>query len=230
MHIYFYTIMTATLLIIWILLYIFLPQCRRSMFWTSWPFASGGPLGEYWFRSDYWHPPYLIDIIIGNWHFGIEDYFATFALIGIFVAIFEVLALKKGLISTPTISGKTYLRLKFWGIICIVLILFGSLAGLNSMAATLIIFTVLAIIMQYRQWKIFWLSTITAVIFTFFWWIFYYAFFIFIFPDAIETYWKLNNTWGIMITEIPIEEFIWAFLTSLFLAPIYRICSTKNLF
>src|SRR3990170_753169 len=116
---YFYTIMSLTLCIIWVALYFFLPQCRRSMFWTSWPFASGGPLFEYWHRSDYWHPPYLIDFVIGNWHFGIEDYVTAFSVIGISTAIFEILALRKGLASIPSINAKTYFGIKFWGIACI---------------------------------------------------------------------------------------------------------------
>src|SRR3990172_1210492 len=186
--------MSLTLCIIWVALYFFLPQCRRSMFWTSWPFASGGPLFEYWHRSDYWHPPYLIDFVIGNWHFGIEDYVTAFSVIGISTAIFEILA------------------------------------GLNSIVALFIAFATLTILMQHRHWNIFSLAFISAVIFTVFYWLYYFIFFELFFPSAISTYWKLGNTWGIMITGIPIEEFIWAFLTCLFLAPVYRLCATIPIF
>jgi len=227
---YFYTIMSLTLCIIWVALYFFLPQCRRSMFWTSWPFASGGPLFEYWHRSDYWHPPYLIDFVIGNWHFGIEDYVTAFSVIGISTAIFEILALRKGLASIPSINAKTYFRIKFWGIACIGLILIAIFAGLNSIVALFIAFATLTILMQHRHWNIFSLAFISAVIFTVFYWLYYFIFFELFFPSAISTYWKLGNTWGIMITGIPIEEFIWAFLTCLFLAPVYRLCATIPIF
>lgn len=227
---YFYSIMAFVSLIIWILLYNYSVESRRPIFWTSWTFAAGGPICEYWNRTDYWHPPYLIDIIIGNWHFGIEDFIFTFSIIGISAAIFEKLAIKKGMPSLPGLSKSTYLKLKFWGVIGIGLFLFTVTVGLKSIAAIILTFVILSFIIQYKYWNIFLLAIGSAVIFTVLYWLYCIIFLVITFPHAIETYWKLNNTWGIMITGIPIEEFMWAFIACLFTGPIYRVCSTKTWF
>lgn len=227
---YFYTICSLSFLIIWIVLYIFLPQHRRSIFWTSWNFAPAGPIAEYWLYSDYWHPPYLIDIIFKNWHFGIEDYVLTFTMAGISSAIFEILASRKGLETIPKISSKTYWKMKFWGFIGFIIMIFSSMLGLYSIYAITLTLGIIIILIQYKYLNIFALAIVSAVIFTFLYLLYYVFFLLPVFPGVIEKYWNLQNTCGITWIGIPIEEFIWAFLACLFAAPVYRICSTKTLF
>ena len=227
---YFYTISSFFFLAIWFVLYIFLPQCRRSIFWTSWNFAPAGPITEYWHYSEYWYPPYLVDIIIGNWHFGVEDYILAFSIAGISSAIFEILAFKKGLENIPAVSAKTYFKMKFWGVIGFGLMIIIASVGLNSTIAIILTMAIVALIIQYRHLNIFSLAIRGAVIFTIIYWLYFIILLIPIFPSVIKTYWNLKNTCGIRLTGIPIEEFIWAFFACLFAGPVYRVCSTKTLF
>lgn len=230
MHSYFYAIGSLSFLIIWIAIYIFFPKHRRSMFWTSWNFAPAGPVSEYWLYSDYWHPQYLIDIRIYNWHFGIEDYLFTFATAGISAAMFELIASRENFIAIPKVSPKTYFKMKFWGFIGLIIMIFISMLGLNSINANIVTVGIVIILIQYKHLNIFVLAVVSAVIFTFFYLLYYIFFLLPLFPGVIEKYWNLQNTFGIAWMGIPIEEFIWAFFSCLFAGPVYRICSTKTLF
>ena len=230
MQSYFYAIWSLSFLIIWVALYIFLPKHRRSMFWTSWNFAPAGPVSEYWLYSDYWHPNYVIDIRIFNWHFGIEDYLLVFATAGISAAIFELIVSRENFAVIPEVSPKTYFKMKFWGFIGFVIMILMYLIGLNAFNANTLTVVIVTILIQYRHLKIFLLSFLSAIIFSFFYLLYFILFLLPIFPGLIEKYWNLENTFGIMWKGIPIEEFIWAFSACLFAGPIYRICSTKTLF
>jgi hypothetical protein len=56
---------------------------------------------------------------------------------------------------------------------------------------------------------------------------FYFFFLVFIFkplfPDAFETIWNNEGNSGIALFKVPVEEFAWAFLNTLFIGPVYRV-------
>jgi hypothetical protein len=230
MHSYFYAIWSLSFLIIWVALYIFFPKHRRSMFWTSWNFAPAGPVAEYWHYSDYWHPKFLIDIQIANWHFGLEDYIITFSIAGVSAIFFETFASKRKLPNIPHVTPKTYFKMKMWGIVGLLLMLLICSTGLNSISAIILTMFIVAIVTQYGYWDIVLLAFFSTIIFTILYSALLIFLFIVVFPGVIQMYWNLENTMGITLMGIPIEEFIWAFFACLFAGPVYRICSTKTLF
>lgn len=230
MQSYFYATWSLSFIIIWVVLYIFFPKHRRSMFWTSWNFAPAGPVSEYWLYSDYWHPQYLIDIRILNWHFGIEDYLFTFAAAGISSAIFEIFASVENFPVIPKVNRRTYFKMKFWGFIGFVIMILMTMTGLNAFNATTFTVVLVTTLIQFKYLKIFRLSIISAIIFTILYSLYFIFFLLPLYPGLIEKFWNLENTLGIFWMGIPIEEFIWAFSSCLFAGPVYRVCSTKTLF
>ena len=226
---YFYAVLASIFIVIWMALYFLIPRARLAMFWTSLLCAPAGPISEYWHIVDYWHPTYLVDIAIGRWRFGLEDFLSAFAVAGISTVIFESLALRRGWAELPRISFRTLLRITLRGGVCLSLMaLLASGFGMNSIYAIILSMAISSLLMLFGRWEVFLLSIPTAVTLAFLLYLSYIVLFIFIFPRGIETFWNLEVTWGIRLTGIPIEELLWAFVTGLFAGPIFRVCSGKE--
>lgn len=229
MFAYAYAVITLAFIVIWTALLVLLPRSRPAIFWTSLIFAPAGPVGEYWLIPDYWHPIYLIDIAVGSWHFGFEDYLITFAVAGISAGIFESLALRRGFAELPRTSFGTLLRMFGWGVVgFFLMLLLVSGVGLNSIHAILLIVMIASLLMFFGRWKILSLIVPISVIFGLFVWLFYVVFFLPIFPGVIQALWNLENTWGIMLAGVPMEELLWAFTAALFAGPVFRVSSTRS--
>ncbi len=229
MFTYAYAVGTLTFIVIWVALFVLLPRSRPAIFWTSLIFAPAGPISEHWLIPDYWHPIYIMDIAIRSWHFGLEDYFITFAVAGISAGIFESLALRRGFAELPRVSFGTLLRMFGWGVVGIFLMaLLVSGFGLSSIHALLLIVMVLSLLMLSRRWNIFLLIIPISVIFGLLFWLSYVVFFLPTFPGVILALWNLENTWGIMLAGVPMEEPLWAFTVALFTGPVFRISSTRS--
>ncbi|MFQ5925107.1 MAG: lycopene cyclase domain-containing protein [Dehalococcoidia bacterium] len=188
-----------------------------------------GIISEFWFIPEYWHPIYLLDIAVGGWRFGLEDFLITFAVAGIAAGIFEGLALRRGFAELPRVSRRTLLRMIGWGVVGLFLmVLLASGLDMNSMHAVLLIVMILSLLMLFGRWKIFPLVIPIAVIFGLLYWLFCVVFFLPIFPGVIQAFWNLENTWGIMLAGVPIEEPLWAFTTALFTGPVFRVSATRS--
>ena len=75
--------MTAFYMVIWVIIFVFLPRSRPAILWTSIMLALAGPVAEYWLIPSYWNPLFLVHISYKSWNFGIEDFLITFAIAGI---------------------------------------------------------------------------------------------------------------------------------------------------
>jgi len=224
---YFYSISAVFFFLSWVIIYFFFPAHRKSIFWTSWNFAPAGPISEYWHYGEYWHPPYIIDFVIGKWHFGIEDYLFTFSLTGISVFIFEVIAARNKLEDIPPVNKTTYVKMKTWGVLGLIIMIITTSTGLASITSIITTLLIVTILVQYSHKKIFIIALSSSLIYVFIYWIYFSVILLRLFPSVIDSYWNLENLMGINLTGIPVEEFIWCFSAGLFTGPVYRICSTK---
>jgi hypothetical protein len=73
---------------------------------------------EHAFRADLCLSNYIYDEQEGQRlnpyrHFGLEDYFTAFAVTGIMVGVFKVLALRKGFCEQPHVSSRILLQMGF---------------------------------------------------------------------------------------------------------------------
>lgn len=46
-------------------------------------------------------------------------------------------------------------------------------------------------------------------------------------PQAFQEFWNLEQTCGLAVLGVPVEEFLWVGETMLFAEPLLRICSPR---
>ncbi len=227
MYSYAYIIITATFIIIWVILFIFLPRSRPAILWTSLMLALAGPVAEFWLIPSYWRPLFLVHISYRNWNFGIEDLLITFAMAGISAGLFESIALKTGFAALPRVNGKALLRILAVCVLGFLLMIFlVSVLRLYPIHALLLAVIIPSGLMLYGKWKIISVIVPAATICGFLFWLFYVLLVFPIFPGLMQAWWNLDTTFGIGFLGVPIEEMLWAFTTVLFAGPVYRICSS----
>jgi hypothetical protein len=199
------------------------PKERNVIFWSSLACGPAGPISEYWHRADYWHPDLILTIHIGNWTFGLEDYFFAFAFGGICTEIFELLMRRIWQAEDIRFDLKGFIKL-----LCIVLcslILMGTLSWLfhfNSLSAISISFILIAWSIFYRRSAFLFPGLVTALLMMSFIWLFYWGLFLRLYPDVIGRWWLSNALSGITLSKVPIEELIWAGSAGLFIGPAVR--------
>jgi hypothetical protein len=82
---------------VWTAFFVLLRRQHRCMVFVGLILSPAGPISEYWFLADYWHPQFVVAWTIGPLRFGIEDRLAVFALAGICAGVFERCATRLGL-------------------------------------------------------------------------------------------------------------------------------------
>jgi hypothetical protein len=207
----------------WMVFFGLFAEERKVVFWSSFAWGPAGPLSEYWHRADYWRPDLIFTIKIGTWTFGVEDYFFAFAFGGICAGIFE-LVMKR---FWPAEDAEFDLQgfFKLLGMVLFSLILMGALSWLfhlNSLYAISISFILMAGFIFYRRSAWLFSALVTALLMMGFMWLFYWGFFLELYPDVIGRWWLSKDLSGITLAKVPIEELIWAGSAGLFIGPAAR--------
>ena len=226
---HFYFIGASILVLCWMILYLFLRHSRTAMFWTGLIMAPAGPICEYWHHLDYWRPVYLIEFVIGDWHFGFEDGLVAFALTGIAAGLYEHLHHRRGFASIGPASLKTLTLLSGWGILaCFTWLVLMLVLGMNSTNAISLTMAVLSLIMARQQ-----LNSIPALLGVALLLgagslLLYAGILIPISPGLIHNSWNLQALSGVMLIGVPLEEILWFAAVGLFAGPVYRVSSMKS--
>jgi hypothetical protein len=116
----------------------------------------------------------------------------------------------------------------FIKLLCIVLfslMLMGALSclfHLNSLSAISISFILIAGSIFYRRPAFLFPGLVTALLTMSFMWLFYWGFFLRLFPNVIGRWWLSNALSGITLAKVPIEGLIWAGSAGLFIGPAVR--------
>jgi Lycopene cyclase len=199
------------------------PKERKVIFWSSLACGPAGPISEYWHRADYWRPELSLSINIGEWTFGLEDYFFAFAFGGICAGIFELLMKIFWQVEDIRFGFKGFIKL--FGIVLLSLMLMGALSRLfhlNSIYAISISFIIITGSIFFRRPTFLFPGLVTALLMMCFMWFFYWGFFLNVDPDVIRRWWLSNALSGITLAKVPIEELIWAGSAALFIGPAVR--------
>ena len=226
---YVYAIGSIFFLAVWLIIYIFVPKSRKVILWSSIAWGHAGPISEYWHLKDYWNPVYMRKFEVGNWSFGVEDYFFAFAYGGLAAGIFDILARRSG--------DKEFERFYLLGFIKLLLIVvcclfvmgaLTTLLHLNSLYAISITLFVggIIIVFLHPRWTL--AAVQTGIISGIFMWIFYWGFYLRLFPHVVDKWWYQEALTGISVGGVPIEELIWASTTAFFVGPVFRYCLTKS--
>lgn len=221
-----YAIGVLFFMAIWLGMYAIVPKSRKVILWTSIAWGHAGPISEYWHLKDYWNPVYMWRFEVGQWVFGIEDYFFAFAFGGLSAGIFDILTRKSGEQELAGFRVRDFIKLLLAGICC--LFAMGALITLfhmNSLHAIVVTFLsgAAALLVMRPRWILPAIQTGLAA--AFFMWISYWGFLLRLFPHIIEEWWYKQALSGHSFGGIPIEEMIWAASTALFVGPVPRFCT-----
>lgn len=171
-----------------------------------------GPLSEFWYLKDYWSPEYFSS-------FPIEDMLFAFLIGGIGAVAYEEL-LGRRLINRHARKHNWLLGL-FAIIGMTTLVTLNNILGINSIYASSLGFilpAVIIIIIRKDLLKDAFISGFFLVFISFL----FYRIFIPLFPSIINRWWMLQNTSGILIVGIPLEELLWFFSWGMFDGPLYE--------
>ena len=193
------------------------------MLLASMALGSAGALAEQLTVVDYWRPVFSLPVSIGGFPFSVEGFLLMFALGGICAAVFERIATRMGHGQLPPVTLGTVAWLTVWMTGAAVL-LFATGAGLGvySQSALVVAGVVTGLAMLSRHGRLLTLATVLAVANGAVYWLFYVLIFVPMFPGCFEAMWKLENTWGVRVGTVPLEEVTWAMLTMFFGGPLAR--------
>ncbi len=195
---------------------------RREMLTAGLVFGIIAFLSEPIFMFDYWHPEYIFPLSYGGIALGsIEDFLFGFLQGGIAAVIFEV------------VFGKRFIKKKnhehSWKRMILPIYAAGILLfitpiiflGWNSIhTSALSTLALLVPLVLYRR-DLLPEAVISGILMVLFAFVGYHLLFIF-YPEIITAWWKLENLSGLMISGIPVEEFLNAFIVGFFGGPFYE--------
>ena len=178
-----YAYLTGSLLwlAVWAALFAALKPHRRAMIWTSLCLAPTAPLSEIGCLRDYWHPPFILELRWGGWHFGgVEDYILGFALSGICAGVFEGWVVRRGAARLPPVRWRSIGRLAVWPGLGLLGFMGGLALGLRSIDSLLGAILLASGAMLARR-RAPWLSFFFFFVGFSFFFLFFFIFFFFVF-------------------------------------------------
>jgi hypothetical protein len=209
----------------WGILFVLVPLSRKPMVWSSLAWGPAGPLSEYWYHKDYWRPTYLIEIHLGAWRFGIEDYLFAFAFGGLCAGVFDLLLRAAGAKPTACFRAPRYATCLFLGVVCVASMgLLTTGVPLHSLHANILVFCIGAggLLVRKRSWvpPALWTAGICASGM----WCFYWGAYFRLFPGLVDQWWYRDTLSGLAVGGVPLEEVVWAWAAALFVGPAVRYC------
>lgn len=214
---YKYAYITGCLIlsIIWIYIFSKRKDLRREMIFAS---CWGAPFGfvDFFLVPTYWHPDSLFGLM-KNYSVGIESFIFLFLMAGIVSVVYEFFW-RERLVKLGH-AGRHHYWILF--VIPMVFLLSNILFPTNAIYNLMIVGAAGAIIIALLRkdliGKIFFSSFVFSLL--------YLGVFVLvnlIFPDFIKNFYNIENTWGILIVGIPLEEIAVAFFAGAFWSTIYE--------
>lgn len=204
------------------------PGYRRVAFWTALACAPAGILGEIWLIPEYWNPRYVVPLLSDPFRFGLEDLILTAAFAGICAAVFEYSAGKRGFIPPPAVSARTVLAMGGYGLYgCILMVIGVHVLDLAAIHALFLSIFVILLVMARSSISCASVMIPPAAAITLCYIVYLIIIVCLFFPGGGGMFWNPENTWGIFLYSLPVEEMVWAFLTAMYCGIIYRIAATK---
>ncbi|MCL4398147.1 lycopene cyclase domain-containing protein [Patescibacteria group bacterium] len=201
---------------VWLLLFLRRRDLGKEILLASVICALLGPISEFWYLRDYWHP----QTITGT-GFGIEDVLFGFFIGGIGVSLYEEVFGERFAKRADRKHHWTWLLLPFTGLGLLVLNGLNLYLGINSIYASSIMFFVLALTMLWFRRDLCIDAFVSGILLTLFGFLAYRGL-LTVFPELIFRWWKLENISGVLLSGIPAEELLWAFTFGLVAGPAYE--------
>lgn len=215
MFTYVYITGCAILAVAWLFIFLLRKDLRREMVWAS---LVGMPFGliDYFLIPHYWSPKSLFGLI-EKYGVGIESFLFIFLMAGIASVLYEFLEHKK--IKKISRDRKIHIVPLVGSLLALFfLMLFAPSQGIYNfiLAAVVGAGSTMLLRKDLRRQII-----TTGFIFS----VFYYLVFVvtnLLFKNWVTAFYNLPNTWGIMITGIPLEEIVTVFFAGAFWSAFYE--------
>jgi hypothetical protein len=206
-------------LIIWLFLFVWRKDVRKTMLFISIPLGFMGPFLEYLYVNDWWSPLTITGTLLG-----IEDFFFGFLIGGISAVIYEELFKKR--IRERKFSKKIrdVNRIFFWitaamGIIAFYFCYF--IIGLNTFVITTSLLIILIAIMYVKRRDLIIDSLVSGFLLVVISSIVYIAVEI-ITPGWVYEFWHFKFFPKVLFLGLPIDDIIFYFLFGAAVAPLYE--------
>lgn len=199
-----YAYLPAILLLlpVYLFLYFIRKDIQKKMLRFSLVGAIAGPVSQWWYLKDYWHPVYTL----GGFGF-LEDLLFAFFVCGITVGIANVF-LNVESVPEKTLGDKGIRYIVALALMLGSLLVFTNVFGLNSIYASAVGFMLLALLIWHERPDLFKASLVGAV----FWMVLAalaYTVVLSVWPTFISDWWDWKNISGVTFFYIPLEEFLW---------------------
>ena len=213
---YSYLIGDLVLLVFWSILFYLRKDVRKEMLAISLIFGIIGIFTGFIYFLDWWHPQTITNTTIS-----LEDFLFGFVIAGIasviYITIFRK-RLKFKKLNQKLKSNKILLLVILFAIIFFVSL---YILKLNTFYSAIISFLILIFFIWFKRKDLILNSLISGILLVI---ISVPAYLIpeFITPGWIQASWYFENLSGITFFKVPIEDFIWIFLTGAFIGPLYE--------
>lgn len=213
-HSYSYFLGDCIFFIIWLILFLKRKDLRKKILTMSVLVAPLGPLSEFFYLRDYWHPELLFGARIG-----IEDILFAFFVGGISSVIYEEIFGKRFTRRHLPGHRKTMFSLAIFGLFWMVLgvVVFGY----NSIYVSTLGFILIALVMLAFRHDLIKTALFSGFLMGCLMFVFYLSF-LSIFPEAVKQWWLIKNISGILVLGIPLEELMWGFGWGMIAGPAYE--------
>ncbi|MBS3092660.1 hypothetical protein J4466_04540 [Candidatus Pacearchaeota archaeon] len=212
-------VFSSSLLLIWIVIFIFRKKVRKEMFYVSlftMPFGLTEPL----FVPEYWNPPSLFNLAATT-GFDIESLIFSFAIGGIGSVIYDaIFKARHKKMPKAEIKRHRFHLLALFSPIIIFLILY-SLTELNPIYSASIVMFVGGVAAVFCRPDLLKKTFIGGLLFLALYFLFFLSFNL-IYPYAIESFWNLKAISGILLLGVPLEELIFAFTFGMMWSGVYE--------
>jgi len=199
---YAYLLSVLALAPLWLFLFWWRPDIRRKMYRFSLGGAIAGPVSQFWYLKDYWHPEYTFSHAPY-----IEDALFAFLAFGLSAGMLNVL------LRLRSVPLEEYGNKRSRYVVAVIvllgsLFLFTNYLGWNSIYASGVGFLLLAGIIWWQRPDLLKYSLAGGII-----WVMgtavMYNLVLLIWPNMIEDWWLWENISGKTFLNIPLEEFLW---------------------
>ena len=220
---YIYTILASLFLFVWLILFFTRKNVRKEMLLVSFPGAFFGPLSDFFYFKDWWHP-----FTFSGSFLSFEALITGFGIGGIAAVIYEVVFREKLNQRNLKFNFSHFLKILkvFTVLFCIFAITF-SLVD-NSFYATDLTFLILIIFELYRRPDLIkdsFYSGILMVTVS----VGIYAVLDMIIPGWVDNIWVFKNTPRIFFLSLPLDDMVWYFLAGAGVGPLVEFIFSVKL-
>ncbi|OGG57106.1 hypothetical protein A3D71_04530 [Candidatus Kaiserbacteria bacterium RIFCSPHIGHO2_02_FULL_55_20] len=202
---------------VWLSVFLARPDLRKEILFMSFVCAPLGILGDFFYRYDYYNLPNL-----NGTYWYLYSFALGFIYGGVTAVLYEELVRKHH--TTRRIRRMLEHPWCFWGVLLsgsFVMVVGTFILRINSLYVSLLVMAVagLWIVVHRRDLLIEALGSgaaLCAVTYIF------YGGFQVAFPGVFESQWNIADLSGVLIANVPLEEYLWAFTWGFLAGPAYE--------